>query len=100
MSIKRRMDKAVLLKPRKTATTLETKISYITDRNIDVSISLLTGSTYTNNNTFYSSSTHIGLTTDRNVTTDARLIYNGDIYSITYVNNDGRYSTLFLTLVK
>lgn len=100
MSIKNRMDSATLLKPRKTAETLETKTSYIVDRNIDVSISLLAGSTYTNSNTIYSSSTHIGLTKDRNVTIAARLLYNGDMYTITYVSNAGRYSTLFLSLVK
>lgn len=100
MSIKNRMGSATLLKPRKTAGTLETKTTYITDRSVDVSISLLAGSTYTNSNTIYSSSTHIGLTKDRGITTAARLLYDGDMYTITYVSNAGRYSTLFISLVK
>lgn len=101
MSIETRMVSAQLLKPQETKGVLETTTSYTFDRNIMVSFSLLSGTTTNSNNTIYASSTHTALTKDRNVTRQHRLQYGDDIYTITYVNNDGkRYSVLFLSLVK
>lgn len=98
MSIKSRMVKAELLAPQKTATTLETITTYEKVRDIEVSFSLLSGSATNSNSIIYASSTHTALTLDRGVSRANRLAYGGKVYTITYVNNDGRYSTLFLSL--
>lgn len=100
MSIKQRQKEVEVLKPLKTETTLETKTTYETDRKTKMSISLLSGTTANTNSSVYSSSTHIGLTKDRDIKTENRIKAGRNIYTITYVNNDGRYSTVFLSLVK
>lgn len=100
MSIETRMIAAELLKPQESKSVLETKTSFTFDRNIQVSLSLLSGNTTNSNNVIYASSTHTALTKDRNVTRENRLKCGDDIYTITYVNNASpRYSVLFLTLV-
>ena len=100
MSIKQRQKEVEVLKPLKTETTLETKITYETDRKTKMSISLLSGTTANTNSSVYSSSTHTGLTKDRAITTANRIKSGSDTYTITYVNNDGRYATVFMSLVK
>ena len=100
MSIKSRQREVEVLKPLETATTLETKTEYKTDRKVHMAISLLSGTTANTNNTIYSSSTHTGLTKDRAITTANRIKSGSDTYTITYVNNDGRYATVFMSLVK
>lgn len=99
MSIETRMVRAQLLKPQEDKQLLETINSYVYDRDVMVSFSLLNGTTTNTNNTIYASSTHTALTKDRNITRENRLQYGGDTYTIKYVNNDGaRYSVLFLSL--
>ena len=72
MNIKNRQREVEVLKPLETATTLETKTEYETDRKVHMAISLLSGTTANTNNTIYSSSTHTGLTKDRAITTANR----------------------------
>lgn len=100
MSIKSRMKTVEVLTPHNTSTTLGTVKSYVPERNILASFSLISGTTANTNNTIYSSSTHTALTTDSSITTHHRLKDGDNIYTITYVNNDGRYSVLFLSLVQ
>lgn len=100
MSIKSRMKPVEVLTPQNTSTTLGTVKTYVPERTIQASFSLISGTTANTNSTIYSSSTHTALTTDRNITTRQRIQDGDNIYTITYVNNDGRYSVLFLSLAK
>ena len=100
MSIKSRQQEVEVLKPQKNSTVLETTTTYTTDRKIHMSISLLSGTTANTNNAIYTSSIHAGLTKDKAITTANRIKNGSDTYTITYVNNDGRYSTVFMSLIK
>lgn len=100
MSIKSRMKTVVLLKPLESSTTIETIKEYIPDREIQVSFSMISGSTITTNNTLITSSTHIGLTKERDINNNYRIQDGNSIYTITYVNGDGYYNQLFLSLVE
>ena len=53
MSIKSRQREVEVLKPLETATTLETKTEYETDRKVHMAISLLSGTTANTNNTIF-----------------------------------------------
>lgn len=100
MSIQSRMKTVVLLTPQEESTILETIENYVPDREIQVSFSMISGSTITTNNTLITSSTHIGLTKDRDIYKNQRIQDGDRIYTITYINGDGAYNQLFLSLVE
>lgn len=100
MSIKSRMKNVVLLQPQKNTTNIETITNYVPEREILVSFSMISGNTNHTNNMLITSSTHIGLTAEREITKSHRIQDGNDIYSITYINDDGHYTQLFLSLIE
>lgn len=64
----------------------------------EIAISILSGSTLSSNNVISVNSSHIGITNNKVMKENYKIRRGNQTYTINYVNNDGRYTILYLSM--
>ena len=64
----------------------------------EIAISILSGNTLSNNNIISVNSSHIGITDNKVIKESYKIKRGNQTYTINYVNNDGRFTLLYLSL--